>query len=471
MSRTRLLGITVMADFVLSEGIDAVLDNLEKVGATAVATNPTVTTEAPEGTGSFQPPSDAGSSPRLFDRPLFGKRSLWVRGAPSYHPDVRLYRDTPYQPRKANELTMTHGHILGDFVQAALDRGLKVYFQVSAAAPPGLMADDIPRLPDGTEPQNRMANTGSLASPAIRAYNRAYVRDLLDKYPNITGFRPDWPEYPCYKLDEAFQDFGMHVRPWAEAHGFDYEAIRKETGALYTCLHGELTNADLEDWAGADRGKWSQVRLLRRYPAVFDWLRLKAALSVDLLRDWREAITAAGGADKELSANAFMPPFTLFTGFDFEGASRYCQAVSPKLYTMHWCAMVDFWGSVLLQRNTGLDEGLVVRALANVFDLSDEVTASRLAYYHYPEPHEAHPVPDAPQVRKIDQVLAETGGRTEVTALMHGYGPTDDFVRRFRIAAESPAHGVWINRYGYLSDEKLEAIGAVWREATMDDGR
>ncbi len=44
----RFFGITVLGDLVLSEGIDRVLDNLTEVaGATAVATNPTVTTEAP----------------------------------------------------------------------------------------------------------------------------------------------------------------------------------------------------------------------------------------------------------------------------------------------------------------------------------------------------------------------------------------------------------------------------------------
>ena len=50
-----------------------------------------------------------------------------------------------------------------------------------------------------------------------------------------------------------------------------------------------------------------------------------------------------------------------------------------------------------------------------------------------------------------------------VTPLMHGYGPLDDFTRRFQVVADSPADGVWINRYGYLSDEKLDAVGKVWR--------
>ena len=66
-------GITVLADFILNEGVDSVLDNLtERAGVTAVALNATVTAESEEGKGSFQPPSDAGSSPRLFDRPLWG---------------------------------------------------------------------------------------------------------------------------------------------------------------------------------------------------------------------------------------------------------------------------------------------------------------------------------------------------------------------------------------------------------------
>ncbi|MDP6701099.1 MAG: hypothetical protein QGH25_15735, partial [Candidatus Latescibacteria bacterium] len=58
----RFLGITVLGDFILNEGVDGVLDNLEKCGATAVACNPTVTAPCDEGEGSFQPPSDAGSS-------------------------------------------------------------------------------------------------------------------------------------------------------------------------------------------------------------------------------------------------------------------------------------------------------------------------------------------------------------------------------------------------------------------------
>ena len=110
---------------------------------------------------------------------------------------------------------------------------------------------------------------------------------------------------------------------------------------------------------------------------------------------------------KKLSANAFMTPFTLFTGFDFAGAAAFCDAVSPKLYTMHWSVMVEFWGRDLLAHNPGLDETLVVKALAHLFDLGDVITAERLSDYGYPKPHEPHPIPDDCQARKIAQVCAE----------------------------------------------------------------
>ncbi len=463
MTARRFLGITVLGDYILNEGVDGILANMEQCGATAVACNPTVTAPAAEGEGSFQPPDDAGSSPRLFDRPLWGQRSLWVRSGASYEPTESFYRDTPYSPRRANDLTAEHGHVIGDFVRAARAAGLEVYLQVGAAQPSGLMEEDVPRLPDGSLPKNRMANTASLASPAVRSYVRAYVRDLLDAYPEITGFRPDWPEYPCYKLDEAFQDFGPHVERWAEERGVDFARIRADVGDLYKLLHGGLRNEHLADWAGPERGRFSLLNALRAHPGIAEWLRLKADLSVDMLREWRAALTAYGGEDKKLSANAFMPPFTLCTGFDFGRAARYCSAASPKLYTMHWSAMVEFWGSVLMQHNSDLDEALVTRALAQLFDLGDDIRAERLSDYGYPEPHEPHPVPDAPQKRKIAQVKAAAGDGMAITPLVHGYGPLDDFARRLQLVADSAADGVWINRYGYLGDDKIEAIGRIWR--------
>ena len=460
----RFLGITVLSPYIQNEGVADLLQRvIERAGATAVACNTSVTEPSAEGVGSFQPPIDAGASVRVFDRPLWGKDALWLRSAPGHHANRDFFKNSPYQPRPGDDLTDREGAILGHFLSAAKAKGLQVYIQTGATQPPGMRAEDTPRLPDGRIPENRMANTGSVASPAVRAWNRAWTQDIFAQYPQLDGIRPDWPEYPCYKLDEAFQDFGEPVRLWAEEHGFDFTRIHREVAAFYRYLHGTLTNADLVDFASKDRGKFTIARLYNQFPGVAEWFRLKAALSTDLLGDWRRAITDFGGAEKELSANAFMPPFSYFTGLDFAGAAAYCASISPKLYTMHWSLIVKFWGDVLLAKNPGLDETLVVRALVNLLDLAEDEGGVRIDDYGYPAPDEPHPIPNEPQLRKVEEAKVAVASKAKIYALVHGYGPLDDFRRRLQLAADSSADGIWINRYGYLSDEKLDAIGAIWR--------
>ena len=459
----RFLGVTTLSPFFQVEGIEPVLDRLERIGATAVAVNTSVTAVGAQGQGSWQPPDDGGTSPRLFDRPLWGRRGLWLRSGPGHRARAEFFADSPYRPREPNDLTDTEGPVIGRFIRAAKGRGLRVYLQTSAATPPGLRDEDRPQLPDGRVPGYRMADTGSLASPAIRAWNRAWTRDLFAQYPEIDGVRPDWPEYPCYTLNEAFADFAPGVARWAEAHSFDFGVIREQVSGLYRYLRGRLRNDDLLDFAEEDGGRYTMLRLFNRFPGVAEWFRLKAALSADLLRDWREAVSDYGGPDKELSANAFMPPYSFVTGLDFAAASAHCHSVSAKLYTMHWSQMVEFWGRELLEANPRVDEAILVRALVHLMDLADpgEGGAS-LAHYGYPMPDEPHPIGEEAQRRKIRQVVRAVHGRARVNALVHGYGPPEDFSRRFRLALESPADGVWINRYGYLGDDKLQRAADAW---------
>lgn len=124
-----------------------------------------------------------------------------------------------------------------------------------------------------------MVDVESLASDDVRAYLRSLIHDLLQTYPNVTGFRPDLPEYPCYKLPETFVDFSEPVKWWAEHQGIAFEEIRREVSAFYSYLNGGLKNKDLAKFVEVERRRWAQVRLLRRYPAVFEWIGLKTALS------------------------------------------------------------------------------------------------------------------------------------------------------------------------------------------------
>ena len=63
-------------------------------------------------------------------------------------------------------------------------------------------------------------------------------------------------------------------------------------GDLKEWLETSLTDGDLAELADRDRGRFRLGREALARPGVVEWLRLKAALSVDLVRDWRKAIDA-----------------------------------------------------------------------------------------------------------------------------------------------------------------------------------
>ena len=453
-----IVGVTVMPEFFQNEGVERVLDNLQGAGCNAFATSPYVMQPAEEKTGSREPPIDAGAGKvRLLDRPLWGKRELYVSTAPSYSFDPALYKGLKYQPTPASDLTRREGALIARVVQAAHARRMKVYLQVQAAIPPGYRVqfggpadEDRPRLPDGSLAPHRLANNGSLASPNIVDYTCSLLRDLLRAYPTIDGLRVDWPEYPPYFLHDCFFDFSEPARAMAKSLGFDFESMKRQAQQQWNLLHGGLTDYKLEELAAMRPGSLAKL----------PWMQFKAALVESLLRKFRAAMDSEpGGKAKDLVPGVFPPPWSFVSGMDFKRVAPHVGAISVKFYTMHWPVMLRFYADELKAANPGLSDNVLARSLETVLGLRDE-GALPLADYRYPEPGEPHPA----GARRMQERMAfarKEAGKTPVYAIAHGYGPPADFKRRFEIAARSSPHGVWVNRYGYLSDAKLQAMKEV----------
>ena len=468
----RFLGVTVMPEYIQSEGIDGVLRSLQRMGATAVCTSPYVMEPASEKTGSREPPDDAGAGGvRLLDRPLWGKRELFVRTAPSFETDSRVYQGLRYQPVAPGDLTRRSGALVRDFIRTAKSSGLKLYLQFQAAIPPGYrvqfggaVAEDQPRLPDGRVPVRRVDRNGSLASEHIRRYSEALITDLCRAYPEIDGIRPDWPEYPPYLPDSLFLDFSEPARQAAARLGLNAESLRQDALAEWQRLRGSLTNRDLELILEDDGGRFGLARLFAGCPGFAGLCRLKAMLVDELLGGFRAALTRAGGREKELVPNAFPPPFTSVSGFDYRRAAAHSNAISVKLYTMHWPMMLRFYGDELRKTNPGLSSELLAAALVRLMDISERPLGA-VERYSYPEPDVPHPVSPQALERKIRQAQTAAGAGVPVIALAHGYGPPDDFQARLRVAWSASGGRVWINRYGYLSDRKMDLVRATCRPA------
>lgn len=465
----RSVGVTVMPEFFQNEGVEAVLDNLQRrTGATAIATSPYVMAPMADGEGSREPPIDAGAGKvRLLDRHLWGRRELWVRTAPSFGPNTRLYDGLRYRPASPDALTEKDGAVVERAIRAAKARGLEVHLQVQAAIPPGYWVqcggpadEDRPRLPGGEAPAERVDNNGSLASPHILAYAQALLRDLVATYPEIDVLRLDWPEYPPYALDAVFFDFSPHALAAMRELGFDPERIRRDVAALRTRMTTGLSAADIEALVeGAE--PYALLRWLQRHPGVLDWLFAKATIVTRFIAACAETVRQASGGRIGLMPQAFPPPWSLVSGFDYRAVADLGVAgIGVKLYTMHWPMILRAYADAIAAGNPAVAaQPRFTEVLARLIEIADEPARFRsIADARYPEPDEPHPVGAGAQRRKIAAARREAGD-TPVHAFAHGYGPVDDVRARAAVAFEAAAGRLWVNRYGYLSDAKLDALG------------
>ena len=440
------LGVTVMPEWFQSEGIDQVLDNLERAGVNAVATSPYVMAESDAENAGREPPIDAGAGKvRLLDRPLWGKRELRCTTAPGYEPDRSLYHGLRYQPSEPDELTRREGPKVAVFLEAAKARGFDVQLQVQAAIPPGYRVQfggpveaDMPRLPDGSLHRNRVDKNGSLASPEIVAYTTALIRDISAAYPMIDALRIDWPEYPPYDFKAWFFDFSDHAVRAAAERGYDVEAMREDSLALMADPSPFLNKG------------------LDVLPGFADLQRFKADLTLDLVRSCRAALPPS----MRLVVHAFPPPWSALSGMDFSRVAAFADDMAIKLYTMHWPMMLQNYRTHFT--SAGMPEDRATDGLLELFDTGGGPT------FHYPEPEEIHPASADAQTRKIDAARTVIAGQSNIIPSAHAYGPIDDVLSRVAIALAVGGGQAWINRYGYLSDDKLAGLRGLLERTRLE---
>ena len=461
------LGVTVMPEWFQHEGIEPVLDHLQAIGATALATSPYVMAPCAEGEGAREPPADGDAGKvRPLDRLLWGRRELWVRTAPSFEHDLRRYAGLRYQPSPTDELTRAEGGWLDRLLVATQARGLDVYLQVMAASPPGYrvqfsnaVAEDVRLGPDGAPHPARVDRNASLASPHVVAYVATLLVELAERYPAVAGFRLDWPEYPPYDLRSALFDFNPAAcaeleRAHVNAPDIARATLRWRDEVSRAAVRASPSGAAAVRAALVDAG-WNSLFQPGNLGHLF---AAKRRSTLALLTACRRALDDVRGVRRRLEAQIFPPPFSRVSGFPLDGVQGVVDAVGVKLYTMHWPMIARYWARDLIGHAEPHSIDAATAAIADLFGFTEGLVDDGSAL-RYPEPHEIHPVGAKAQASKLAEASA-SAAPVPVIAFAHTYGPVGDVIARHAIAAASGLP-VWLNRYGYLSDDKLRAMREV----------
>lgn len=469
-------GIVLTTAEIASEGLDTVLDKIARTGATALSTSLGVAVQGQPGAGTREPPLDVAGQARLLDRPLWGQRELYLQGFNPHEADPALWADVGY-PTPAVAPPEHRRDLPRQIIDGARTRGLTAHIQLSPYTLPGApggqspesghgggVSTDRPQRIAGGIAERVVAGHGCLNNPRVRALGRARLLEALRHYADVDSIFLDWAEYTCYFLEDCFVCFCPHCHAAATAAGYDWSRMEHDTRALWDRLH-HLTPTDLRRTTDAADWPFALAGSALAYPGVVDLLRFKAETARSAIAALRATLDAAGGTGIALEANGFAPPWSAITGMDYGIVGQVVGATRCKLFTFHWPMITRWWSETLLAWNPSLDEEAVLSAVTTALDLPAPANEHRrtLADYGMPRPDEPHPITMAALTRKLDQAVALAGAGAPCQAYLHSYRPAAEFVRVLAAAAESAAQGCWIQRYGYLSDEKLDILRTAWR--------
>lgn len=470
-------GVNITTGELDSEGVATVLDAIAATGANAIGLPTNVVVESSPEEGLREPPLDLEGERRVLDRPLWGKHALHVQRYPVHAPDINLWRDLPWNPPSA-----APEPIRIDFPRQAIEgaraRNLRVYAQLAPYVIPGAVGGQDSLTGSGAlrneyRPQRFVGGpnpdaitfTGCLNHPVVRELGRVRVRELLRHYGDVDGLSLDWVEYPVYLADKLFTCFCGHCRIQAQALGYDWETITSAVRVLWDSIH-TLTPDQLH--ALAESGDWGDLISDPDHiqAGIRAWLDFKTESVALALKDIRETMDDAGCRDMLLSTNGFCLPWGRMSGAAYPPGDNGVDSQRVKLYSFHWHMMVRWWSETLLLWNRGsqITPADMTAAVLSLFgmvlqDAPDNVTPE---FFGMPAPADSHNLTPGSYTYRLENALARHDNQAPMLPLIHGYRSTESFASLLETIRPYTREGLWVQRYGYLNDDKLAALAHEW---------
>lgn len=471
-------GIVITPAEAAHEGIDNILDKLQDVGANSVAISPGVFVPSSPVEGVREPPLDIEGEARELDRPLWGSTVQYLTGYSPYDPDRNLWKDVPFEAPQAapDGLRVDYAALL---IDEARHRGMNAFVVTSPTLLPGLpggqsfssgssvndINDRIIQV-DGNTSTRAIAGQGCVNNPRVQALARARLTETLNHYAEATGIFIDWAEYTCYLPKDIFTCFCVHCEQRARTRSLAWPDIRRGVQQLVDDL-GSVNEMRLRDLteAGPTTLVESLLILSGSGVSVRDALTELVKFKADSVAEFfngAQALAADLGSKVEIGANAFAPPWNQVTGSDFARLSAQVEVVRCKLFTFHWPMMTRWMSEFLLSKNPELSPSAVLGATQAMYQVPTPATEHRksLDDYRMPAPDEPHPILLSALGEKLAESKSHIASSARLEAYIHSYRPVGEFAALLR--STDRVDGTWIQRYGYLSDRKLEVIRDAW---------
>ena len=437
-----------LVDFQYND-IDSVLDAMKGIGIHRIAVSSQAFMETGNPADNRLPPLDLDGEKRVLERPFpDGSHVKYGRRYLPFEPDLSLFKNTTYKPSSS---MIPSGKIPCDVLEnvfrKAKDKGISVTISIPSEKVSGHI-DDYPIDPFGKEHIPQISGKGCINSGNVLNYYIAMSSEIVKRY-HPDRIMLDWVEYTNYFFSDNLICFCPDCEKKAIGHGFDFEKMRNSASKVFSSI------ASMDNVPDADGKGWMEI-WESLSPGISELFRFKTQSCMDFVSAIRASLDAIGAYDTGIQISCFAPPMNIGTGLDYAKLASISPTIEiqPKIYRFHWALMTKWYAEELAGINGKIspDRWLpFVKSMLGVTDSSDSIS-----HYNMPGPDEIGAIDYQSELEKISEI--ERLGQTGVTYRIHGYGPEELFSRRISRANAGSISMCSVQRYGYLSDNKLAML-------------
>lgn len=437
-----------LVDFQYND-IDSILDSMKKIGVHRMAVSSLAFKETGNASDNRLPPLDIDGEERILERPFpdgshvkYGKRYL------PFSPDMERFNNTTYKPVSSlMRYTLDSNDILKDVVIKAKNKGISVTISIPSEGISGHI-DDYPIDPFGKEHILQISRKGCINSANVVNYYIAMIGEIVKRY-HPDRIMLDWVEYTNYFFSDNLVCFCPHCKKKAIDYGFDLKKMQDAALNVFRNISSmnQVPISGGKEWIEI----WETIS-----PGISELFRFKAQACIDFVSTIRGFLDSIGASDTGIQISCFAPPMNIGTGLDYSRVAAISQTieVQPKMYRFHWALMVKWYAEELAKINDHIKPEEWIPFVKDLLRVTD--TSCMLNHYKMPGPKEFGAIDYQCELEKISAV--EKAGQSGITYRIHGYGPDELFRKRVIRANESSIDLCSVQRYGYLSDNKLAML-------------
>ena len=211
----------------------------------------------------------------------------------------------------------------------------------------------------------------------VNEWTRDCLVDLIRRY-DLDGFDVDHARYPAPANLHSLLACGCgFCQQEAGRLGFDFGHMKEGLLQLQEEL-STLTREQLDRIGRARPGFWEFLAYFGESGVVLEWLRFRALVMAERMREFRRAVQDAGGQDKVFGSDVFPPSIALLGGHIYEAWGRgadYLTGGSSHGGVVGWATTVtnlaSEWAPALCRTVEGVQEKEALQLVYRMFGYDD----------------------------------------------------------------------------------------------------